>query len=271
MDAHKFSMHKYHLLLSVFLVVAATAALGTNIMGIDGPLRITSGFVLSCLAPGYLLLMLLVPDELEWAERVAISVVASFMLSMFAGIGLDLAGQALESPRLGLNTVGVTWALWSVTILLFLATCTRMRTAYTTATDDTLQHKAPRLKVGISLRPYFGRGPVALLLALAFLGGSAGIAADSLLAAARPQPKHYTALSIEGTRISVENHEGAATSYRLELREGTDMLQAWSVPSISDEQTWTGEITDAENVSSEIILYKDNGTTPYRRVRTGGK
>lgn len=260
-------MSKQYYWISIFAGITSSIAFAATVFGLDGPVRILSGLVLSWFAPGYALLLALLPGGMEFIERITLSVVASFILSVLTGSALELAG-------LDINSLIFTFCLWAATLALLWTVMVRA---------FIYRNRPGELEVAVMTGPvvpkskpvtlwagrHSGRSVVALAMCVMFVGGSAAWAADGIVSASQPEPKHFTSLAVEGTNVTVENHEGTAALYTIKLETPGRNAPIWQSLNLANGETWSKPLPANLDKTTEITLFRDNSDTPYRHVKPG--
>jgi uncharacterized membrane protein len=84
-------MRYYRDLLGIIILVIVSAAFVMVSPFNETPIRALLGFMLAVFAPGYVFVAALFPnrDELDWIERITLSIVLSICIVVFIGLGLN--------------------------------------------------------------------------------------------------------------------------------------------------------------------------------------
>lgn len=281
-------------LVAVLACVAAAA-------GAPGPVMTVLGVALFA-APGYLLGQLLTGSRTAGLERVAVMTALALVVPILGGLLLNVAGVPLHRPGwLGL-LAGMTLA--ADTALFARRRAARAGRADRTATrvpatgiqavpagsavpgsgvpgsgvPGSAVPGLPAADLAAPGGPRPGRRKtgwhlVVFAVAIVVAAAAVGLAATG---AARQSQAHFTQLWLSPQRpgahtlsMGVTNDEGSATSYRLVLRRGGQVIGTWNL-TLGDGRTWQRQVPYTGKQVVAAGLYRQPDLThPYRYVSVG--
>jgi len=246
-------------LLAVMIIAALSAGLAL-VLPADSMVRLICALPLVLFLPGYAIAAALFPPRsLGVPERLLFSLGLSVIATALAGLALNLTPWGLQTS---------TWAIALAAIVLLAGTIAwrrRKPAAAITAVPVDTQFNL-RLRDG-------------LLLGLAILVTGTAIGLTRLPVAPNGVAG-YTSLwmipanSSDSTdfRLGFNSSEFTETRYRLQVRMGDQVVQAWPELSLKPGEAWETTIGLHSNqvVSGTIVadLYRlDDPTTIYRHVK----
>jgi uncharacterized membrane protein len=212
-------------------------------------------------APGYAIgAALFRPDEIPSEYRVVLSVALSLSAIALGGLLVQLA--------LPLNRLVLACLLVLITIGAGLIAFDRRQTAPLNGNE------APRRRVRIN--------PVAVLALIAALGVAAwGIEVATQGANDQLGKPRFTSLWVvpprsgqgSGVSFGVANREGEATSYRLKVRRGSEIVEQWRF-QLDPDQQWQAPLTASiPAVEGRLVgsLYRNGRLDQSVTLEIGGR
>ena len=216
---------------------------------------VVAGLLLSTFGSGYALLWALFPNRLRTEERIALSVPFSFALAVLDAALFSQTPSGLAPAPMIVALVACTGALLAI----------------------GYYRQPRRLSIHWS-RPVLGELAVGAVL----VGLAAAWAASSLIAAARVEPKAFTALSVDGASgvpqsdqpatVTLENEEGHQMHYDLEVRLAGDVLSRVDDVSLETGARYSLTIPSlpTDGPGADVAAYLPGASEPYRRIHIGG-
>lgn len=267
-------------------VAAALALIAGSVQLTDGAptlVIVPAGAALALAIPGYALSRaLFIHGLLDHTERAALAIGLSLCITIVGGFGLNALPDGLS---------GHSWAIYLTSVsLVACAVATVRRGAFAVlrqgnvgeASSPVPSAEAPVVAkqagftapgaapegraVGLPKVQIAMLGLAGLLVAGSFLVAQLGVAGQ-------PRPG-FTDLWLlpgsDGVTVGLDNHEGAAASYRVVLSVNGRDVGTWSPDMIDDGGTWQAHYAHPTNAATHAevaaALYRPADTTPYRQA-----
>jgi uncharacterized membrane protein len=224
--------------------------------------RIACGFVLAAFAPGYALLLVAQPSGIGAAERLTLSVPLSLVFVV-------LVATFFDHTAFGLAATPIVVTVWGLTGLLLTAGCYRLV-------------GAGRATFAIGGLERDARGLMELAISGLLVAITGWWAVTSIIQAAHDEAKAFTSLSVQGIAgagaevdsdsnsptIVIANREGHALTY--DLGVDVDGERATWLPGLQIEAGAQYAVAEpalqAKIGAVEVVLYRANESSPYRRL-----
>ncbi|NWJ45691.1 MAG: DUF1616 domain-containing protein [Chloroflexi bacterium] len=242
-------------------------------------LRVPFGLIMVLLAPGYAMLQAIFNSEVapDWISRLALS------------FGLSLTAVALLVLILNLLPQGIN--LWSITIsvslwvILFSVIAVIRRGNQTRLIVEepkevsTLEKWQPAQNSSSRLIYIVGGLVVVVLLSLLLIelqSSRSEHLTEFYILGSTGKAENYPYNVVIGQPIKIQagitNRENRQVSYRIEIRDGLEVLARTEVIKLENEGFWLQPLQF--NVGSQVgirtidlLLYFDNNLDPYRQLR----
>lgn len=265
-------------------VAAALALIAGSILRTDGApalVSVAAGAALTLAIPGYALSRaLFIHGLLDRTERVALAIGLSLCIVILGGFVLNALPDGLSRN---------SWALYLTSVsLVACAIATVRRGAFALLRHGQIEAGSPAAPAQDVVAPQAGLAAtgdrpsgraaglpkvhVAMLgLAGVFVAGAFLVA--QLGVAGQPRPG-FTDLWLlpdsDGVTVGIDNHEGAAASYRVVLSVDGRDVHTWASAVVEDGGSWQAHYAlpakPATHTDVDAALYRPADTTPYRQA-----
>lgn len=267
---------------TIVVFAAAFALLAAALGWGESPLRAGAGLVLVWFGTGYLLLAAAFPHHVRWIERLVLSVPASLVVAVLAGLLVSYLPGGLRAMPFVLVLAGAAFVLLGVAILRTRgAGSARWRLRWPSVAaaggeslrwqPDSRHRLRRRLPARRGLLRAAAWSPAAIVLVVA-----GAWTVNGMVVAASPAPKPFTALSLEApagdasaahNSVVVENREGHPMQYRLDVTVGGASVAHWDGIAVNAGGRWSVDLpAQPAGGEAEVALYRSGDEQPYRTL-----
>ena len=256
------------------LVIVAAAVLLTLVDSPAAP-RLPLGFLAVLFAPGYVLIAALFPNAsaFEAAERVGLSIGVSIALISLLALVLSFSPWGITRESVALSVAATVFPLAAIALWR----------SQTLPADDL-----PPSQMGGESHAWLREHPAQAAVALLAILVVAVMMGWTLFFNQPPTLTEFYALVPEGLArgfprearagqpvqiaVSIANNERRSAVYRVEVRDGAQVLAAPDPVTVADGATATvplqfTPVEPADPRTFDILLFTDGQSAPYRSLR----